>query len=224
MTAAGINRLDHVLGLTVFTAGAVDIISFVKLGGIFASAMTGNIAFLALYAARGEWHSAIASLVALVGFTLGAAGAAWFVFGRPAHHALNILLLGETLLLAGFIGCFAWFGAPGAGMLSYASVVPLSGAMGVQIIVGRKLNLSGVPTVVFTSTLTNVVVALAESARAGRVVVSGDTKRQAMSLALYFLGAFTGAVAVLLGAAVKLPFVLIFIAALLHHRIMRAAA
>lgn len=223
MKPLGIDRLDHVLGLTVFTAGAVDIISFVKLGGIFASAMTGNIALLALYAARGEWHSAIASLVALVGFVLGAAGAAWFGFRRPAHHALNILLLGETLLLAGFIFCFAWFGAPGVGMLSYAPVVPLAAAMGVQIVVGRKLNLSGVPTVVFTSTLTNVVVALAESARAGRVVVTGDTKRQMVSLALYFLGAFTGAVAVFLHIAVPLPFVLILVAALRHRSAIGAA-
>ncbi|OYV29669.1 MAG: hypothetical protein B7Z81_07265, partial [Acidocella sp. 20-61-6] len=42
-------HLEYILGLTAFAAGSVDVISFVKLGGVFASAMTGNLAFLGLY-------------------------------------------------------------------------------------------------------------------------------------------------------------------------------
>ena len=37
-------QLEWILFSTAFAAGAVDIIGFVDLGGVFASAMTGNFA------------------------------------------------------------------------------------------------------------------------------------------------------------------------------------
>jgi len=43
-----------------FAAGAVDIISFATLGGVFASAMTGNFALLAYYVAQSDSQSAMA--------------------------------------------------------------------------------------------------------------------------------------------------------------------
>ncbi len=193
LSSAGLHPLEHVLGLTAFTAGAVDVLSFAALGGVFASAMTGNMALLALYTARGNWHPAFASLVCLAGFALGAAVAAWFAHGRQAPRALAVLLRAEAVLLALFIPLLAWLGPPGGRLLTYLPILPLSTAMGVQIIIGRKLNLANVPTVVFTSTLASAVTALADAARAGHFVLPADARRQAMALAAYLAGAFVSA-------------------------------
>src|SRR5579862_1741012 len=64
---------EWILLLTSFAAGAVDIISFATLGGVFASAMTGNFALLAYYVAQSEPQAAIGSVVALAGFVVGCA-------------------------------------------------------------------------------------------------------------------------------------------------------
>ncbi len=59
-----VTPVDAVLLLTAFAAGAVDVISFATLGGVFASAMTGNFALLAYYVAHRESQSALGSIVA----------------------------------------------------------------------------------------------------------------------------------------------------------------
>src|SRR3569832_1345104 len=60
-----------ILFATAFAAGAVGIIGFTKLGGVFASAMTGNFALLAYHVAKGNTLSAIGSAIALSGFVSG---------------------------------------------------------------------------------------------------------------------------------------------------------
>lgn len=64
---------ESILLLTAFAAGAVDVISFATLGGVFASAMTGNFALLAYYVAQSDSQSAMGSVVALTGFAVGCA-------------------------------------------------------------------------------------------------------------------------------------------------------
>ncbi len=66
-------HIEMILLLTAFAAGAVDVISFATLGGVFASAMTGNFALLAYYVAQSDAQSAMGSVVALSGFVLGCA-------------------------------------------------------------------------------------------------------------------------------------------------------
>jgi len=59
------SKLTHnewILLLTAFAAGAVDVISFATLGGVFASAMTGNFALLAYYVAQSDSQSAVGSV------------------------------------------------------------------------------------------------------------------------------------------------------------------
>ena len=52
-------------------AGCTDVLSFLKLGDLFTSAMTGNTALLAIAIGRGQWHAASRTFAALLGFTLG---------------------------------------------------------------------------------------------------------------------------------------------------------
>jgi uncharacterized membrane protein YoaK (UPF0700 family) len=213
--------LEYILVLTAFAAGAVDVISFTKLGGIFASAMTGNLAFLALYIARGALYSAIGSAIALAGFIIGAAAGSLLTRNKPNHQALTILLATETTLL--ILTVILWFNAPHInGQLSTDFLILLlSTAMGLQSILGKKINLSNIPTIVFTSTLTNIIIAITDSLASRKFTLSTDTKRQCASFFLYFFGAFTAGILVFLnlGAVILLPAAAVTAAFILHKKI-----
>jgi uncharacterized membrane protein YoaK (UPF0700 family) len=209
--------LEYVLGLTAFAAGAVDVISFVRLGGIFASAMTGNLAFLGIYLARLSFYSAIGSGIALFGFVIGSGLGNVLTRGRGRATALNVLLGGEFLLLAAFI--LVWFpvGHKNGSLAADVLISLLAVAMGLQSIVGKKINLSNIPTVVFTSTLTNLVIGLTDALAQEKFVLPTDTKRQATSFFLYFFGALVAGILAYLKIAVLvvLPAGAIFLCLLL---------
>jgi uncharacterized membrane protein YoaK (UPF0700 family) len=65
------DHIEWILLLTAFAAGSVDVVSFASLGGVFASAMTGNFALLAYYVAQSDSQAAMGSVVALTGFVVG---------------------------------------------------------------------------------------------------------------------------------------------------------
>ncbi len=193
--------LEHILGLTGFAAGAVDIISFSKLGGVFASAMTGNLAFLGLYLARFSFASAIGSAIALLGFIAGAAAGHLLTRGKNRAASLQILLTIETALLAA--ACILWLPLrhPNFSLAADLLIALLAISMGLQSIVGKKINLSNIPTVVFTSTLTNLVIGIAEMVASGKSELGADTKRQIKSFLLYFAGALCAGFLVFLNLA-----------------------
>src|ERR1700692_2435077 len=99
---------EWMLLLTAFAAGAVDIISFATLGGVFASAMTGNFALLAYYVAQSDSQSAIGSVVALVGFAVGCAVGVLQRRVRAQEQALTLLIGSETGLLLLFALYAMW--------------------------------------------------------------------------------------------------------------------
>src|SRR5882757_10637307 len=98
-------RVGWILFATAFAAGAVDIIGFTKLGGVFASAMTGNFALLAYHVAEGNTLSAIGSVIALAGFVAGCVIGFSLRRGRSERTTINLLLGTETGLLL----LFAWY-------------------------------------------------------------------------------------------------------------------
>src|SRR6195256_5217911 len=91
--------IEVILLLTAFAAGAVDVIGFATLGGVFASAMTGNFALLAYYVAQSDARSAMGSVVALSGFVLGCALGVLQRRSRAQGQALTLLLATEAGLL-----------------------------------------------------------------------------------------------------------------------------
>src|SRR5450432_2205823 len=99
---------ESILLLTAFAAGTVDVISFATLGGVFASAMTGNFALLAYYVAESDSQSAMGSVVALSGFAVGCALGVLVRRGRAQEQALNVLLAGEAGLLLFFALYAMW--------------------------------------------------------------------------------------------------------------------
>jgi uncharacterized membrane protein YoaK (UPF0700 family) len=200
--------LEFVLGLTSFAAGSVDVMSFAKLGGALASAMTGNVALLGLYIGRGSARAAMSSMVALVAFVLGAALGAWVVRERAQHGALRLLLAAELVLLGAAAGLWLGAGRPGGGAAGNGVTALLAMAMGLQIIAGRQLNLAGIPTVVFTSTLTNIVTGIIDTLGRRTWRMSPDIWRQCAALALYFGGALAAGICVYARAqlTIFLPF------------------
>jgi len=199
--------LEFVLALTGFAAGTVDVISFVRLGGIFASAMTGNLAFLGIYLARFSFYSALGSAIALFGFVIGSALGNVFTRGKSRSGSLDVLLGIEIVLLVGVV--LFWFplGHKSGSFGADGLIALLAVSMGLQSMVGKKINLSNIPTVVFTSTLTNLVIGITDAISAGGFAQPRDTRRQAAALAIYFLGALSaGVLAYLnLAALVLLP-------------------
>ena len=59
-----------------FASGCTDVLTFLKLGNVFTSAMTGNTALLAIEIGRSDTAGASRALTALLAFTLGVALAA----------------------------------------------------------------------------------------------------------------------------------------------------
>lgn len=194
--------LEWVLGLTSFAAGSVDVASFAKLGGVLASAMTGNVALLGLYLGRGSAASALSSAVALIAFVIGASAGAWAARERPQDIALKLLLAAELLLLTFAAALWLAAGRPSGGVSGLGVVSLLAIAMGLQIISGRQLNLASVPTVVFTSTLANLVTGVTHSLARKSWRMSSDVWRQAVALALYFCGALMAGVCVYAGTPI----------------------
>jgi uncharacterized membrane protein YoaK (UPF0700 family) len=212
------NHMEYILVLTAFAAGAIDIISFAKLGGIFASAMTGNLALLAFYIARGSVFSAIGSLIALIGFISGVSVGTLLARDRLNQKAVTILLGSQTILLLG--ATVLWFvvshrnGRMSADLL----ILILAIAMGLQGVIGKKINLSSIPTIVFTSTLTNIVTAVTDTLARGRFSLGIDTKRQIVSFFLYFAGALAAGLMCFFDFSIViiLPFAAIAAAFLTH--------
>ena len=94
-------RTAWILFATAFAAGAVDIIGFAKLGGVFASAMTGNFALLAYHVAKGNTLSAIGSVIALLGFVSGCLIGFTLRRGRSDRTTVSLLLGAEAVLAVG---------------------------------------------------------------------------------------------------------------------------
>ena len=196
--------LEWVLGLTSFAAGAMDVISFARLGGVLTSAMTGNIALLGLYIGRNEAAAALGSVVALIAFIIGTAAAAWAVRPHAQSRALQRLLAAELVLLLAGAALWLATGQPHKGFYCDGVIALFAIAMGVQIIVGRQLNLSGIPTVVFTSTLTNIVIGMTEVFARKTWKMPPDAMRQCVALVLYFAGALAAGICVYTGT----PFII----------------
>lgn len=216
--------LEYILWLTAAAAGAVDVISFVKLGGIFTSAMTGNLAFLGIYIARLSFYAALGSTIGLVGFIAGAALGHGITRTKGRETSLDILLSIEIALLLGVT--VLWFVAPhkAGSTMTDLLIALFAVAMGAQSIIGKKVNLSNIPTVVFTSTLTNMVIGITDALAAGKFVLPKDTRRQMTSFFLYFFGALIAGILAYLNIAVLIFLPVGIIAAALWVKLTHKSA
>ena len=182
----GITRVEWILFTTAFAAGAVDIIGFAGLGGVFASAMTGNLALLAYHLAQGNMLSAIGSVIALAGFVTGCIIGFTLRRGRSGRTTINLLLGSETGLLLLFAVYSLWGARAALIPAMRLQIVILAVAMGLQAVVGQMVSLS---TIVFTSTLTRLVGGITDAIATRTSTGLADIKDQIALVGCYLLGA-----------------------------------
>jgi uncharacterized membrane protein YoaK (UPF0700 family) len=209
-------HIEVILLLTAFAAGAVDVIGFATLGGVFASAMTGNFALLAYYVAQSDAQSAMGSVVALSGFVLGCALGVLQRRSRAQGQALSLLLTIEAGLLLFFALYAMWTPHVAHAPSDHLQILLLAVAMGVQAVIGQTISLT---TIVFTTTLTKLVGTIADSLANGDALGLKDVKIQSAVVVSYLFGALlAGAlVAHKAEAVVMLPFIGVALAFGVHH-------
>ena len=159
-----------------FGSGAMDVASFTRLGGVFASVMTGNIVLCGLATARGSVSLITHTVTAFVGYVAGVAGGArigWYHAARSegddageassgarAPH-VRVALLAELVLLVGFFIGWEITGANPSGGAEFALLAVAAAAMGLQASAVTQMGLSDVSTTYLTGTLTGLVGSLA---------------------------------------------------------------
>jgi uncharacterized membrane protein YoaK (UPF0700 family) len=186
MEIVKLSEVEWILLLTAVAAGTVDVISFAMLGGIFASAMTGNFALLAYYVAQSDSQAALGSVVALTGFVVGCALGVLQRRGRAPRQALTLLLASELGLLTFFALCALWTPHLPQSPSDHLQILLLAVAMGLQAVIGQTISLT---TIVFTTTLTKLVSAIADSIANGDTLGLRDIKIQIAVVVAYVFGA-----------------------------------
>jgi uncharacterized membrane protein YoaK (UPF0700 family) len=209
-------HIEMILLLTAFAAGAVDVISFATLGGVFASAMTGNFALLAYYVAQSDAQSAMGSVVALSGFVLGCALGVLQRRSRAQGQALSLLLTTEAGLLLFFALYAMWTPHVAHAPSDHLQILLLAVAMGVQAVIGQTISLT---TIVFTTTLTKLVGTIADSLANGDALGLKDVKIQSAVVVSYLFGALLAGALVVHNAeaVVLLPFIGVALSLAVHH-------
>ena len=153
--------LNLALAWLSLAAGCTDVLSFLKLGDVFTSAMTGNTALLGIAIGQGRMLAASHSLTALFGFTLGAALATAMydlVHAKlGARCCLALLFLIEIACLLGFAATWSASGDPVAEDARYGIILFSAIGMGIQGVAARKISSAGISTIVFTSALISIV-------------------------------------------------------------------
>ena len=156
---------DRLVLLLALNSGATDAIGFIALGGAFTSVMTGNLVLLGLSVPRQDGTLALHSLVAIVGFVLGAAlGArvagtprpgdgAW---PRPVTTALGVQL---ALTVGVAIVWEVEAASPDAVSRTVLLVVDAV-ALGIQSSPVQRFGRAGLSTPYLTGTLTQLVIKL----------------------------------------------------------------
>ena len=182
--------IEIVVSLLAYAAGAMDVFSFLKFHQVFTSAMTGNTALLGLGLGQGHFLAASDSLTALAGFAFGNIIATFTDktdANRPSWRRLLVVELAGLALVAVLWGLFAH---PLQGTRLYGLIVLSAGSMGVQSVIARKINLPGITTVVFTTTLTLIMMGVISIilGRAG-AKARANARRQSVMMLVYLLGA-----------------------------------
>ncbi len=223
-TGSGHGPLPPLLVLLTVVTGVVDAVSYIALGHVFVANMTGNVVFLGFALAGAPGLSAPASLAALGAFLLGAltGGRIGVRFGaHRGRHLRTATAIGIAIVLLA-ICLAALIGQPVAKGASYALIVPLAFAMGLQNATTRRLAVPDLPTTVLTLTLTGIA---ADSRLAGRA--GGPAARRVITVTAMFTGALVGALLVLnvdLVLPLAVAVALMATAALFAHRSSSAEA
>jgi uncharacterized membrane protein YoaK (UPF0700 family) len=152
-----------------FDTGAMDVVSFTRLGDVFSSVMTGNLVLLGLAAARQSGELATHTALAVAGYVTGAALGTWIAgLPRPCEQTWPVAVILTLVVELAVIGAFSagWeltHAQPTGGPQLVLLVIATLG-MGLQSAAVRGLGTT-VSTTYLTGTLTGVVASLVAKQR-----------------------------------------------------------
>jgi uncharacterized membrane protein YoaK (UPF0700 family) len=212
--------------LTVVT-GVVDATSYLRLGHVFVANMTGNVVFIGFALAGARGLSAVSSLIALGAFLVGASAGGRFGALRPHHrgHLLWVASVAQATLLAIALLIALTVSKPLRTPESYALLVPMAVAMGLQNAVAQRLAVPELTTTVLTRTITGIASELGLLGRPGGIGPS--FARRLAAVAAMLLGALAGgllALHVSVAAALVLAVVLVLAVGFAAHVLSRKPA
>lgn len=155
---------DSLVIVLALTTGAVDAVTFLRLGKVFSSVITGNLALLGVAAGQQDGALAENAGLALAGYALGVlaggALAGTATEGQPVWpRRVTVTLAWELLLLAGFSGGWLALGGHPSGGPRLVLLAVVAAGMGAQSTAVRRLG--QMSTTYLTSTLTGLLEALA---------------------------------------------------------------
>jgi uncharacterized membrane protein YoaK (UPF0700 family) len=155
---------DALVVVLALTTGAVNAVTFLRLGKVFASVMTGNLALFGVAAAQGDGELATNGGVALAGYGVGVVVGAAFA-GKPREgqptwpYRVTVTLALELVVLAGFSGGWLAAGGHPSGHWQPVLLAVVSAAMGMQATAVRRLG--PMSSTYLTSTVTALLEGLA---------------------------------------------------------------
>lgn len=155
-----VSERDLLLLLLAWAAGCTDAVSYLGLGHIFTANMTGNTVVLGMGLGQGNLAVAARSLVALVGFGVGA-GLGALIIGRrrrgiPWSSSITLALLAELAVLVVLTIVWGIAGSKPVGAARWGLIALSAVAMGIQSEAVRVQRIWGVATTFVTGTLTNL--------------------------------------------------------------------
>lgn len=150
--------LPALLLLLTLGTGLIDAISILGLGRVFVANMTGNVVFIGFALAGAPGYSLWGSLVALLGFLLGATVGGIVISRFGAHRGKllrNALVVQFLLFLAALLISLA--AGPQLTIAVQLAIVAVGAiALGIQNAVVRHLGVPDMTTTVLTMTLTGI--------------------------------------------------------------------
>jgi uncharacterized membrane protein YoaK (UPF0700 family) len=165
------------------TTGLVDAASLLGLGRVFTANMTGNVVLLGFAIAGTGGFSVGATLTSLLGFLLGAAGAARLGrYAEARQHGWLLPALGVEVSLVLTAAILATALTPTSDSdLRYVAIALLAMAMGARNAAVRGLGVKDLTTTVLTMTLTGLA---ADSRLAGGTGQGGGRRLAAVGAML----------------------------------------
>lgn len=198
--------------LVILTAvtGVVDATSILALGRVFVANMTGNVVFVGFALVGAPGFSLSASLFALAGFLVGAAGGGTVITrtGRDRDALLRVGVAAEFAFALAALLVAALSGAPGVShgttaiaggafgpTVTDALAALLAVATGIQNAVARKLAVPDMTTTVLTMTLTGLGADVRAMGRggSGSAAARAQFGRRLLVIATMLVGAVVGA-------------------------------
>jgi uncharacterized membrane protein YoaK (UPF0700 family) len=210
---------DSLVVALALTTGAVDAVTFLLLGKVFASVMTGNMVLLGLAAGQRDGSLAINGSLTLAAYSLGVVSGG--ALARPARDGqpawprrVTVTLAVELVLLAGFSGGWLATAEHPSGASRLVLLALVCAAMGMQATAVRRLG--PMSSTYLTSTLTGVLEGLALRRR------PADWPRSAGILLALVIGAALGSLGALRAPAVVPVAVMVPLAVVLASRLLSA--